>query len=417
MPNKNLTACLRGLRLLSFFFLIVGFWALTASAQTYRVIHNFTGAGDGSVPYASLIIDRAGNVYGTTALGALGNGTVFKLTHRNSSWVLTTLHAFSGGDDGVAALTPPFLAPSGILYGTTSEGGGVGSCNTGCGTAFQLRPLATRCVTVQCSWMETVLYRFAGLGDGGRPSSGVIADSAGNLYGETESFFNGFCGVVYELQPSGGGWTENVLYSFICSGEDISPGGGLVLDSAGNLFGTSQGQRASTVFELYRSGGEWLKRTIYLLPGRGHSVAGLVLDGAGNLYGAADTGGCCGAGYVFELSPSGGSWNFTDLYDFTGAGPGSEGPMSTLAIDAQGNLYGATNNIGAFHQGNVFKLSPSGSGWTYTDLHDFTGGDDGSYPIGGVVLDSAGNIYGTTSTGGANSCSENGCGVVFEITP
>jgi uncharacterized repeat protein (TIGR03803 family) len=259
-------------------------------------------------------------------------------------------------------------------------------------------------------------YRFSG-SDGGHPSSGLIADSAGNLYGETEMGPTGSCGVVYELQPSGGSWTESVLYNFICGGEDIVPTGGLAIDSVGNLFGTSQGERASTVFELSRSPSGWLERTVHLLPNSGRSVAGLIFDGAGNLYGATDTGGCCGAGYVFELSPAGGGWNYTELYDFIGSGPGSAGPMSTLAIDAQGNLYGATNNIGPLHHGNVFELSPTGSGWTYTDLYDFTGGDDGAEPVGGVVLDSAGNIYGTTSVGGVNSCSELGCGVVFEITP
>lgn len=418
MPSKNLNSYGRTFRLLPFLFLFFGFWSFHAKAQTYTVIHNFTGAGDGSNPYAALIIDRAGNLYGTTLLGGLGYGTVFKLAHRNSSWVLTTLHTFRGGGDGVGALTPLFMAPSGILYGTTSAGGGLGNCNTGCGTAFQLRPPATTCTAVQCPWMETVLYRFAGASDGGQPTSSLIADSAGNLYGETGLSFNGSCGVVFELQPSGGSWSESVLYNFICSGVDIEPSGGLAIDSAGNLFGTTQGQREhSTVFQLSGSGLEWIKRTIYQLPNSGYSVAGLILDGTGNLYGATEAGGCCGGGYVFELSQTGSGWNYTELYDFTGSGPGSAGPTGTLAMDVQGNLYGTTNNIGAYHHGNVFKLSPSGSGWTYTDLYDFMGGNDGGNPVGGVVLDSAGNIYGTTSAGGVNSCSEAGCGVVFEITP
>jgi uncharacterized repeat protein (TIGR03803 family) len=134
----------------------------------------------------------------------------------------------------------------------------------------------------------------------------------------------------------------------------------------------------------------------------------LISDNAGNLYGATTVGGSGGGGTVFELTPSNGQWTLSVLYSFTG----SAGPSNSLVLDMAGNLYGTTVEDGTYGAGTVFELTPSGGSWTYTDLHDFTGGSDGSDPFGGVTLDANGNIYGTTEAGGAN-----GDGIVFEITP
>jgi uncharacterized repeat protein (TIGR03803 family) len=145
------------------------------------------------------------------------------------------------------------------------------------------------------------------------------------------------------------------------------------------------------------------------------SVGGLVMDAEGNLYGNTSGGGTGGGGTVFELSPSGGGWTFSVLASFSGLN--DEGPAGSLAFDSAGNLYGTTSGEGAYGQGSVFKLTRSGGQWTYTDLHDFTDGDDGAAPPVGVTIDSSGNIYGVAEFGPPCSLSEQGCGVVWEITP
>jgi uncharacterized repeat protein (TIGR03803 family) len=145
--------------------------------------------------------------------------------------------------------------------------------------------------------------------------------------------------------------------------------------------------------------------------------AGLIFDLAGNLYGATRNRGPANGGTVFEMTPAGGAWDITTLYGFS-QGLGYWGPWSTLAMDAAGNLYGTTYNDGAYGYGSVFKLTRSNGGWTYSDLHDFTGNSDGAWPVGSVVLDASGNIYGTSSAGGNRGCpGDAGCGVVWEITP
>jgi uncharacterized repeat protein (TIGR03803 family) len=191
---------------------------LPAPAQTFHVIYSFTGGSDGANPETGLTIDAAGNLYGTTSAGGVGYGTVFKLAHQNSSWVFSPLYLFSGGNDGAQPEARVVFGADGSLYGTTTAGAGTACNGNGCGVVFNLRPPATFCRTVMCLWTESVLYRFTGGGDGGDPHSKVLFDRAGNLYGTTvlggpDCFFRG-CGVVYELTPSAGHWTESVLDSF-----------------------------------------------------------------------------------------------------------------------------------------------------------------------------------------------------------
>lgn len=393
-----------------------------APAQTFSVIHTFSGGQDGAAPYAGLTTDKAGNFYGTTfAGGSRALGTVYRLKRSGSNWVADGLYSFLGGvSDGSEPLARVIFGPDGSLYGTASLGGPGQFCGLGCGTVFNLRPPATFCRSVSCPWTETVLHFFEGSPDGEFPAGELIFDEAGNLYGTT--VLGGGSGTVYELTPSGNAWTENVLYDF--SGEGgYEPYGGLIFDNAGNLYGTTQDgglNYSGTVFRLTDSGSRWTESLphIFQLADGGYPTAGLVFDQSGNLYGATTYGGSDGAGVVFELSPSGASWTYSVLYSFTGQDgcPDNEyvgsGPWAALTLDAADNLYGTTRCDGANRMGNIFKLTPSSGGWTYTSLHDFSGGDDGAYPLSNVLMNASGNLYGTASAGGSK-----GHGVVWEITP
>jgi uncharacterized repeat protein (TIGR03803 family) len=391
----------------------------TAQAQTFTVIHAFTGQGDGSQPQSGLTLDRGGNLDGTTQ-GRTNHGfagTVFQLKRTNGNWVLNTLYDFGVNfHDARGPEARAVFGPDGTLYGFTPYGGS-GNCLVdgigGCGAVYNLRPPATICRTDACPWTETVLYSFTGGADGEYPHEvDPVFDQAGNLYGTTLHGGSGNLGVVFELTPSGGGWTESVIHDFTGGDDGWAPASGMIIDSAGNLYGTTQegiyGQ--GTVFRLTYSGSGWVLTTLYTFQGPpdGSLPGPLIFDRSGNLYGATIGGGPSGGGTVFELMPSGGSWTFALLYDL-GLGVGSEG---NLAMDAVGNLYGATVGEGAFGLGSVFKLTPTGGAWTYTDLHDFKGLDDGANPIGGLTLDANGNVYGTTLNGGSE-----GAGVVWEIAP
>jgi uncharacterized repeat protein (TIGR03803 family) len=394
-------------------------------AQTFTVIHNFTGGADGAHPEGPLAINTAGILYGTTSLGGTGNGGVFKLTYKGGNWVLIPPYDFHGGSDGANPNGGVIIGSDGTLYGTTTSGGGRGSCgDNGCGTVFHLRPPASVCKTARCPWTETVLYRFGGA-DGANPEVGsLIFDPTGNLYGTTINGGLYGYGAVYELTPTRGGWTESILYSFTGGADGDGPWNGVVMDPAGNLYGTTlyagdlsctnpSGFGCGTVFQLTPSADGWIENTLYTFQGLndgGVPSGGVILDQTGNLYGATQYGGTGNGGTVFELSPFNGSWSFTLLYPLDGIG----GPPGSLVMDSAGNLYGATDEDGEGGRegGTIFELTHSGSGWTYISLHGFTGGLDGSQPEGGVVVDANGNIFGTASAGGAY-----GYGVVFEISP
>lgn len=399
----------------------IAFAATALHAQTYTVIHDFTGGTDGGAPMAGLTTDRAGNLLGTANFGGNiggqcgmnGCGLVYKLAKRNSNWMLTPLYDFEGGNDGMnPQMANVSIAPSGVLYSTTYYGGGpCASGGNGCGTVFMLQPRPTNCPAVACPWDETIVHRFNG-NDGSGPVGALLLDQEGNLDGTTNTgnLLNG--GIVYQL--NGSGWAEQILfhpYGY--------PGSGVNHDSSGNLYGsTFIGIRSrGTVYQLTQSGGTWFGTDIYDFSGGadgGYPVAGVIFDAEGNLYGATSSGGSGNGGTVFELSPSGGSWIYKLLYSFTR--PNNDrlvvGPVGNLVMDVAGNLYGTTISDGASGHGAVFKLTPSNGTWTYTSLHDFTGGGDGGYPYCNLVLDENGNIYGTASAGGAF----NG-GVIFEIKP
>ena len=409
-------------------FALAMFAAQLAPAQTFSVIHTFTGAGDGGIPGPALLMDRAGNFYGTTQYGGRANqGVVWKLVHRGSGWVVQQLYTFSGEEGSQP--NDLVMGPDGNLYGTNQHGG------DGFGTVFELTPPATVCKSISCPWSATVLYRFTGQSDGSQPI-GLVVDQSGNLYGTTlyggdqHSPCLGDCGVVFELSRSSGGWTESVLHAFTDGDDGGYPQSKPALDAAGNLYGTTEGGGNSgdcylgcgVVYELSPSGSGWNETTLYnfrIQPDSNYPGGGVIFDSLGNLYSTAVDGGDSGWGTVFSLSPSNGGWTENILYSFTGA-YGDEYPFrGSLLMDSAGNLWGTTpGRNGDPPYGNVFELSPSGGGWTYNSLYSFADGPDGAAPQGTLVMDSSGNLYGTAPYGGAfrNSCSL-GCGTVWEITP
>ena len=404
-------------------FAIAIMFALPTRAQTFRVIHAFD-ISDGWYPDAGLTIDHAGNLYGTTAYGGNGtyNGTVFKLTHHGSGWVLSELYRFNGGDDGETPEARVVFGPDGKLYGSAVGGG-----SAGWGVVYSLQPPASACKSASCPWTEKVLFPFQASGTGWEPIGDLTFDAAGDIYGA--AFYGAInncegegCGVIYELTRSGGVWTEQIIHQFTYGADGEYPTS-VILGDDGNLYGTAQGDpnnqlKRGLAFQFVPSSGGWTENVLHQFFGMDGAfpVAGLIFDPAGNLIGATLAGGYYGGGAVYELSPSGNSWYFSDLYSFEiGKASYPYGPLGALIMDSAGNLYGATGTDGAYGYGAVFKLTPSSSGWTYTSLYDFTGGTDGSFPRN-VVMDASGNLYGITTYGGNSAC-QAGCGVVFEITP
>lgn len=418
--------------------------ATRAAAQTEKVLHSFNFNGkDGWSPYSRLIFDTDGNLYGTTYSGGTdaagscvfgstveGCGTVFELSPKaGGGWTEKVLHSFNdNGTDGTFPMGGLVLGAGGNLYGTTSGGG-----TYNYGTVFELSPKAGG------GWTEKILHSFDS-SDGYFPSAGLIFDTAGNLYGTAPSNF----GMVFELSPGeSGSWAETMLYGFGGGGGPWRPTSGLIFDASGNLYGTTgfggnytscyenAGFGCGTVYELSPgAGGAWVETMLWSF-GSGtdgyYPDAGLVLDAKGNLYGTApyggDNTGCqygdtgTGCGIAFELSLTGGVWTEKILHNFGASSKDGTIPYASLTFDSAGNLYGTTEFTGVDYAGGygtVFKLSPATGGhWTEKILHTFgTNGKSGAVPYAGLIFDSAGNLYGTTYSGGAY-----GYGVVFEVTP
>jgi len=400
-----------------------------AQAQTLNVLYNFTGAQDGNKPWSGLTMDKSGNLYGTASegggsgCGGSGCGTVFRLSKKGTGWVLNPLYSFQGGNDGDAPILSRLtFGPDGTLYGVTSQGGGSGCLGQGCGTVFNLKPQPRACTTALCPWIETVLYRFKGGSDGAGPSGNLIFDSAGAIYGTAAiagqpGCTDGFgCGVVYKLTPSNGSWTQSVLYHFSGGNDGGNPSGGLLFDQSGNLYGVAGAYGADglgTVYELTPSGGSWTETTLfYFQMGAAKTPLGsLISDSAGDLFGVTYDTRYGGAGAVYKLTKSGGTWGLTGELDLTS--PGEVPEDDTLTLDNSNNIYGTALSYDGSDCGVVFRTDTGFS--TFTTLLAFSGGN-GTGPQGcdpaGSVLVSDGNLYGVTSDGGAH-----GFGVVWEITP
>ena len=309
---------------------------------------------------------------------------------------------------------------AGNLYGTTQQGGGFGW-----GSVFELTPSNAK-------WTVKVLHSFnPDAGDGFLPQGGLVFDKAGNLYGTTSqggayNCGSNSCGTVFELMPSNGKWTEKVLHSFKLDCDGFSPYGSLIIDKAGNLYGTTTGlcttgTAGGIVFQLTRNNGTWIEKVVYSFQNNsdGSPDHDVIFDKAGNLYGTTIAGGAYGDGTVFELIPSNGQWTKKILFNFDDIVT-SHG---RLIYDTAGNLYGTTANGGSSTCidgcGYVFELTPHANGkWTEKVLHSFiSNAKDGIYPAAGVSLDKTGSLFGTTSEGGTNLACGVGCGTVFELIP
>ncbi|MGA8762307.1 MAG: choice-of-anchor tandem repeat GloVer-containing protein [Candidatus Sulfotelmatobacter sp.] len=392
--------------------------------ETERVLHAFTGGNSGQNPTGSLVFDNAGNLYGTTFYGGStsycpgnGCGLVYKLQRTPSgAWNSTPIHIFAGVPDGANPLAGLTYDGAGNFYGTTEAGGNSGVCQTGayfgCGTVYQLSMQAG-------GWKTTVLHTFTGGSDGANPEAGLIRDAAGNLYGTASSGGSNQGGVVFQLsRQSSGSWKLTTLHSFGGAADGQTPLAGLLLDSVGNLYGTTQFGGTfgvGAVFELSpATGGKWNYQVLFSFNNTDGAQPGssLILDGSGNLYGTTLAGGSSHpVGVVYRLSPeSGGGWNQSVIYDAGASGTAT--PGSSLIFDAGGNLYGTVAQGGRFSDGAVFRLSPTSSGWKTTLVYSFSRSlPDGFFPEAGVIFDHAGNLYGTAfGRDGKGS-------VVFELSP
>jgi uncharacterized repeat protein (TIGR03803 family) len=371
MSTSRLNQPSQILTLLTMAAIILGLTA-AAAAQTETVISPL------DYSFSALIMDSAGNLYGTTMAGGnfncgngFGCGTVFELSPAaGGGWTKTVLYIFNGGSDGEGPGAGLVFDGNGNLYGTTTGGGGSTNCNSGCGTIFKLSHSSGS------GWMEKVLHSFRGP-DGSDPLSSLTLDAKGNLYGTTRSggllsgCGGGGCGTIFRLSGSAG---FAVLHVFHGKADGYNPLGPLTLDAAGNLYGVTQF--------------------------------------GGNFGSSCGPGGC---GVVFKLTPASGIWPETILHTFVG----TDGfyPNGGLVFDASHHLYGTADGGGTHGYGVVFKLSTVSDKWTA--LYAFTGGSDGGSPSSGVIFDKAGSLYGTTNTGLANGCngSEAFCGQVFKLSP
>jgi uncharacterized repeat protein (TIGR03803 family) len=391
----------------------------SAVAATEKVLHNFSPLLRGWSPNPGLLSDAAGNLYGTTyAGGSHSLGTVFKLTQNSQgAWTEHVLYNFTGASDGDTPSSGLISDQAGNLYGTTNSG--THHC---CGNVFKLAPSGN-------SWKLSVLYKFTGHADGGYPSGNLVLDAAGNLYGTAESGGNLAdcgsigCGTIFKLAPTSGSWTFNVLYSFTGGSDGANPNGGLIFDQAGALYGTTADYGTMScpllgcgaVFKLAPSGNSWAISVLYDFTGGAdgsNPLGPLVFDQAGNLYGAASGTQTCtppNCGLIFELKLSGGTWTKSVLYAFTGGADGAY-PLGRLIFDHAGNLYGAAAYGGSSACGTVFQLTPSGGGWTQSVLHSFKGVSDGCFPDD-VTLAASGTIFGTASFSGPGAN-----GLVFQLT-
>ncbi len=413
------------------------------AASGPRVLYSFAGGSDGSYPIGPMVRDPQGNLYGATAEGGSDSpnctplcGTIFEMSHSGNIWTKATIYNFVGGDDGYFPEAGLVMGKDGNLYGTTYFGGGPRSS----GTVFELEHTAY-------GWREKVIHRFNTIGDGVWPEATLTFDPKGNLFGTTLTGGKGggYGGTVFELSPNSSGWTEHVLHGFSGpgDGDGAFPVSGVVLDSAGNIYGTADLGGTSTtcaysfgcgiVFELSPNRDGTYTETILhnfdSIDGAGPGTTP-VFDSSGNLFGATTYGGdgpyCSnGCGVFYELTPNAdGTWTDQTLHQFAGGPTDGGSPINNFALDKSGNFYGTTydgggGGSGGLHQcqfdggeycGTVYELSLAGGVWTEKVVTSFSKGN-GSEPFG-IIIDPAGHLYGTAFFGGAGSA-----GVVFEVAP
>jgi hypothetical protein len=395
-----------------------------------KVIYSFTGGTDGGIPLSDLTLDGAGNLYGTTEVGGkpgcqIGCGTVFEMKRTANGWREEVLYSFTGGNDGGEPGAGVIFDNSGNLYGTTPA------------TVFKLTPNS------HGGWTFSVIYTFNCSGSAGCDTlADLVSDAHGNLYGTTASGAGGpcnttysGCGAVFELTPqSDGSWTETTLHVFGGAPSDgAAPVAAVLLDSAGNVYGTTKYggnglcsgyiSGCGTVYKLTRSGGTWTETVLHNFVhggGLGLYPAGqLFFDGANHLLGVTQAGGD-GLGTFFELEDTQKSgWQQNQAHIFFGSPDDGQVPAGRLVADSHGNLLGVTTKGGAKGDGLVFELEHRVDGWKERVLYSFTNMPDGAWPAAGLVSDAQGHLFGTTqfAGGGGMGCNGNGCGTVYEVTP
>ncbi|HZQ23066.1 MAG TPA: choice-of-anchor tandem repeat GloVer-containing protein [Terriglobales bacterium] len=392
--------------------MIVGLLAVVANiswAVTETTLYNFTGGQDGGDPKGDLIADAAGNLYGVTVFGGTtGNGTVYEISPDGTgNWTEKVLHNFQAGIDGGTPNAGLIMDIAGNLYGTTWAGGAHGQ-----GTVFELTPNG------EGTWTNNVIYSFQGLNDGSLPAGSLIFDGAGNLYGTASATGGYGQGVVFQLKHTAQGWVQRPIHQFVSHSLDgSSPGGALAFDKLGNLYGTTVtgglGVKG-TVYKLTPVGKMWKPSIIHAFGGGtdgADPVGGVTIDARGNVYGTTTTGGSSNDGIVFQLAPtSNGGWKYTIVYTFQGGNDGAS-PYARVILDQRGNLYGATSTGGVNRGGVLFGIVHEAKGkWRENVIYSFSPAGNGAY--GGVVRDAAGNLYGTTSFGGPAFQ-----GMVFQVIP
>jgi len=423
-----------------------------AATPALKTLYNFTDLSDGGFPEAGLVMASNGAMYGTTSSSASGSGwgSVFQMIPvKGGTWTQKTLYDFTGGADGANPIADLVVTSNNVLYGTTYGGG-----KYGYGTVFQIAPTKTG------TWVQKVLYSFAGGSDGANPAAGVALLN-GTLYGTT---YNGGSagmgmGTVFQLTSSLGVWTETVLYSFMGGVDGANPLADLVIGTNGALYGTTfQGgsvtitnqppsctttspctyQNWGTVFELTNARGTWTENVLYTFLGGsdgGNPESALILGPGGVLYGSTFWGGtptsCAegdypqGCGVIYQVAPptgTGTTWTQTVLHTFTGQKLDGAHPYGNMALSTAGTLFGTTYSGGqnvdtCFSDsftgcGTVFTLRNSGGTWTKSNLMSFTGSPSGGTP-NGVILANGGDLYGTTIVGG----NAGGYGTVFQMIP
>jgi len=383
--------------------------------EELTTIYSFTGGTtDGANPFAGLIADANGDLFGTTQYGGAKNdGTAFELVNTGSGYTEKVLHSFTGGTtDGFYPLASLIADANGDLFGTTQAGGANND-----GTVFELANTGS-------GYTEQVLHSFTGgAPDGANPDARLTADAKGDLFGTTQSGGANSEGTVFELVNTGSGYTEKVIYSFTGGPTDGAyPFAGLLADAKGDLFGTTPAGGADnvgTVFELVNTGSGYTEKTLSSFTGGptdgANPLAGLIADANGDLFGTTQSGGADNIGTVFELVNTGSGYTEKNLYSFTGGIGDWANPIAGLIADAKGDLFGTTPQGGADREGTVFELVNTGSRYTEKVIYSFSGGPigstDGGYPIAGLIADANGDLFGTTDSGGPD-----GVGTVFEIT-
>jgi hypothetical protein len=401
------------------FFLLLG----TVAFAQEKVLYSFQGGKDGAEPYGGLVFDTAGNLYGTTELGGddscnsgEGCGTVFELSpNGKGGWKKTTLHVFTGGTDGQAPLEPLIIDGQGNLYGTTGGPGYGHGCPSSCGNAFELSPGTGK-------WKFSVLHRFLGGNDGGQPSSPLAFDSAGNLYGTTEIFGAKRGGTIYQLSTKGGGsWKLTTLHAFDYGADGGLPEGSLVVDATGTIYGTTLYGGNGSFGVLYsfflNSKGKWTENVLRTFASKsdcGNPIWGLSADQAGNLYCSSGPNYGNKWGVLFKFSPNAkGKLVGKSIYGFGRPDGGDPSyPVGTVLVDSTGNIYGTSSFGGTGGVGTVYELALQQNGkYSPSVLYSFQG-DSGSNPTSSVIMDESGNLYGLAQ--GSEGFS---AGVVFEVTP